>query len=301
MMKILELDGKEFENLKLFPLIKGTLESESDLYWAPNSNDELIKIYKNYHDQEYIAEKMQIVNNLIKYTSELDFPELLVPSGIAKVDNHIVGPILPLIKGYTVKIYFYTFYSPLKVKVEILKKIGMLLDKIKNTNPKYNAAFADVHADNFMIVGFPSDNVENSPEFKIMACDTDSMKILDSPGVTGLYLADSDKFMDYEKYPLDENYMVKPSSNTDIYCYIMMILELVAKSNYVSCLNEDEYYRYLDFLDKLGFDSKLLNSFASIYDDSIDNISPLEYIDSLMKMSNKSTLQNFYKQRTLKK
>lgn len=295
------LSTSDFNNLELFPLIKGTLESESDLYYVPGNKKEIIKVYKNYKDQEYVYEKMHVLDNLIKYTTEIDFPELLVANKMLKVNDLFMGPIFPVIEGYTTKIYFYTFYSPVKVKIEILRKIGMLLEKIKETNPKYNAAFADVHMDNFMIVGFPSNTTHFSPNFKLMACDTDSMKLLDSPGVTGLYLADADKFIDYEKYPLDEDYMVMPSTNTDIYCYIMMILELVAKSNYVSCLNEDEYYRYLDFLDNLGFDANLLNSFASIYDDTTDNISPLPYIDSLVKMSNKSTLQNFYKKRTLKK
>ena len=301
MLEVLELTRGEFEKLERFPLIKGTLESESDLYYVPGNHKRIIKVYKNYRDVGYVMGKMHEIDNLIRYTTELNFPELLVPDGKAMIDGYMLGPTMPVIPGYTAKIYFYTFYSSVKVKVEILRKIGMLLEKIRLTSPKYNAAFADVHADNFIIPGFPSSNIKFSPYFRIVACDTDSMKLIDSPGVTGLYLADSDKFMDYEKYPLDDDYMVMPSSNTDIYCYIMMTLELIAKSNYVSCLNEDEYYRYLDFLDKLGFDHKLLESFASIYDDTTDNISPLPYIDAVLKMNNKSTLLNFYKTRTLKK
>lgn len=300
-MRELELSRKQFNKLEKFPLIEGTLESESNLYWVPNSKSEIIKVYKDYEDIAYMDEKWGAINNLIKYTSELDFPELLVPSGILKVKKQFMGSIYPVLEGYTIKQYLYTFYCPVKVKIEIFRKVGGILEKIKNSNPKYNAAFADVHTDNFMIIGYPSKNILNGHDFKVMACDTDSMKILDSPGVTGLYLADSDKFADYEKYPLDKDYMVIPSSNTDIYCFIMMILELVAKSNCVSFLNEDEYYYYLDYLDSLGFDSNLLRSFASIYEDDKDNISPLPYIDGLIKMSKKSTLVNFYKKRTLKK
>lgn len=298
-MKTLELNQTEFKQLEPFHLIEGTLEKESDLYYMPGNKNEIIKVYKNYQNKRYMAEKMATNANLLKYTSELSFPELLTPSGILKVDNEIVGTIYPRIKGYTTRIYFYTFYCPIKVKIEILRKIGTLLEKIKNTNPLYNAAFSDVHVDNFMVTGFPSNNIKNSPNFKIMACDTDSMKLLDTPGITGYYLYDADKLGDYDKYPLDEDGFVIPSSNTDIFCYIMMIFDLISRSEYVYCLNEDEYYRYIDYLDKIGFDSKLLESFASVYDDNIDNISPLPYLDSLSKMSDESTLLSFYKKRRL--
>ena len=299
-MNIIELSKDEFNHLEPFNLIEGILEKESDMYYSPNSQNEIIKVYKNYQNKKYIDEKMETIDNLIKYTTELDFPELLVPNGILKVDGNIMGPIYPRIHGYTSRIYFYTFYCPTKVKIEILRKIGLLLEKIKNTNPKYNAAFSDVHVDNFMIPGFPSNNVEKSPNFNIIACDTDSMKIYNSPGITGYYLFDSDKMSYYEKYPLDSEGFVKASSNTDIFCYIMMILDLISKSEYVYCLNEDEYYRYLDYLDKLGFDSSLLESFASVYEDDIDNISPLPYLNSLTKISKKSSLQAFYKTRLKK-
>ena len=72
------------------------------------------------------------------------------------------------------------------------------------------------------------------------------------------------------------------------------------KKEYVYTLNIDEYYRYLDYLDKLGFDSNLLNAFASVYEEDIDNINPLPYLEGLKKISDECSLTNFYKQRIKK-
>lgn len=299
-MKTLELNMEEFNNLKPLHLIAGTLEKESDMYFYPGTKKEIIKVYKNYLDKEYIEAKMLALDNLLSYTNELDFPELLKPIGILKVEGNIMGPIYPKIQGYTSRIYLNTFYDTMDIKIEILRKIGILLDKIAKTNPKYNAAFADVHVDNFIINGIPLDNVTNVNNIKITACDTDSMKILSSPGITGYYLYDSDKFGDYEKYPLDNDGFVLANTNTDIYCYSMMLLDLISKSEYVYSLNIDEYYRYLDFLDKLGFDGNLLNAFASLYDEDIDNINPLPYLDGLRTISDKCALTNFYQKRLKK-
>ena len=288
---------EEFENLKPLHLIAGTLEKESDMYYVPGTKKKIIKVYKNYQDKAYIDAKMLAIDNLLQYKREVDFPELLEPTGILKVENNIMGPIYSKILGYTSRIYLNTFYDTIDIKIEIFRKIGELLHKIAKTNPKYNAAFADVHVDNFIINGIPLDNVRNVKNISITACDTDSMKILSSPGITGYYLYDGDKFSDFDKYPLDEDGYVLANTNTDIYCYSMMLLDLISKSEYVYSLNIDEYYHYLDFLDKLGFDSNLLRAFASLYEEDIDNISPLPYLDGLRTISDECALTNFYQKR----
>lgn len=91
MMNTLELTKEEFENLKPLHLIQGTLEKESDMYYVPGTKKKVIKVYKNYEDQEYIDAKMLVLNNLLQYTKELDFPELLKPIGILKVEDKIMA------------------------------------------------------------------------------------------------------------------------------------------------------------------------------------------------------------------
>ena len=121
------------------------------------------------------------------------------------------------------------------------------------------------------------------------------MKILDSKGNPAYYLYDSEKLSELDKYKIDSDNIIIPDSNTDIYCYIMIILDFISKSNYAYCLNIDEYNRYIDYLDKLNINSNLLQSFASVYKNNIDNINPLPYLDSLYEIGENASLQLFYK------
>ena len=294
-MKKLVLNNKEFESLEKLPLVEGTVEKESIMYYSPEKEKEVLKVYTDYDNKIYIMEKLKNTRNLLRYIKEQEFPELLRPLGIVYLDDKIIGTIYPEIEAYTARTYLYLNIIPMKVKIEILKRIGMLLEKIKSTNPEYNAAFSDVHIDNFLIDDISVDENRNINHLSIVACDTDSMKIKDSKGNPAYYLYDSDKLVNFNKYKLDSEKMIIPDSNTDIYCYIMLILDFISKNGYAYCLSVNEYNRYLDYLDKLGIDSKLLESFASVYKKDIDNISPLPYLDALYDIDENASLQSFYK------
>ncbi len=296
-MEKLNLTTDELKKLEPLHLIEGTIEKESTMYYAPNNEKEVIKVYNNFNDKLYLMTRLKTIRNLLKYTKEIDFPELLKPLGFALIDNKIIGTIYPEIDAYTARIYLYSNIIPLKVKIEILKKIGLLLEKIKNTNPKYNAAFSDVHIDNFLVDNIIVDDKKNIRDLSIIACDTDSMKIMDSKGNPAYYLYDSERLSRFEKYRLDKDKNIIPDSNTDIYCYIMLILDFISQSHFIYCLNPKEYNHYLDYLDKININHNLLNAFASIYENDIDNISPIPYLNSLNEINEKASLQSFYKSR----
>ena len=169
------------------------------MYYFPNNEKEIIKVYNNFDNKLYVMEKLRNTRNLLKYTKEIEFDELLKPSGIALLDNEIIGIIYPNIEAYTARTYLYLNIVPMKVKVEIFKKIGLLLEKIKNSYSKFNAAFLDVHADNFLVNDITVDKDKNITNLSIIACDTDSMRILDSKGTPGLYLYDSEKLSEYDQ------------------------------------------------------------------------------------------------------
>ena len=294
-MEKLVLSETEFNNLKKLPLVEGTIEKESIMYYVPNNEEEIIKVYKNFDDKSYLMEKLRNTRYLLKYIKENQIQELLKPHGIAMIDKEIIGIIYPEIEAYTARFYLNLNIIPIKLKIEILRKIGLLLDKIKNTNPKYNAAFADVHLDNFLINDIIVDKYKNITKLSIIGCDTDSMKIMDSKGTPGYYLYDGEKLSKFNKYKIDSEKTIIPDSNTDIYCYNMIILDYISKSNFVYCLNIDEYNRYLDYLDRLNIDTNLLLAFESVYKKDIDNISVLPFIDSLYKIDENASLSSFYR------
>ncbi len=300
-MKKINFTKEELNNLEKLHLVVGTIEKESIMYYSPSNENEIIKVYNNFDNKLYVMEKLRNTRNLLKYIKEFEFDELLKPTGIALLDNEIIGIIYPIVEAYTARTYLNLNIVPMKLKIEIIRKIGLLLEKIKNSDSKFNAAFSDVHADNFLVNDIKVDENKNITNLSIMACDTDSMRILDSKGTPGLYLYDSEKLTEFDKYKFDSEKIIIPDSNTDIYCYIMIILDFISKSNFAYCLNVDEYNRYIDYLDKLQYDSKLLESFSSIYKNDIDNISPLPYLDSLYNIDEKSSLKSFYENTILKK
>lgn len=295
-MKKLVLTENEFNNLKRLPLVEGTIEKESVMYYAPSNEKEIIKVYKNFDDKLYLMNKLKTTRNLLRYIKETQIQELLKPHGIAMINEKIIGIIYSEIEAYTARFYLSLNIIPIKLKIEILKKIGLLLDKIKNTYLKYNTAFSDVHLDNFLINNIIVDKYKNINELSIIACDTDSMKIMDSKGNPAYYLYDGEKLSELDKYRLDSENIIIPDSNTDIYCYNMIILDFISKSNFVYCLNIDEYNRYIDYLDKLNINANLLQAFASVYKNDIDNISPLPYLDSLYEIDESASLNTFYKE-----
>ena len=293
----LKLTKEEFQNLEPLHLVEGTIEKESIMYYAPNRTKQIIKVYKDYDNPLYLMSKIKTIRNLLRYTKEISFPELLKPLSIALLDNKMIGIVYPEIEAYTARTYLYLNLIPTKIKIEILRKIGLLLEKIKNTNPKYNAAFADVHIDNFLVDNIIVDERKNIKDLSIIACDTDSMKIMDSKGIPGYYLYDSEKLSTIDKYRLDSEKDIIPDSNTDIYCYIMIILDFISKSHFVYGLNISEYNYYLDYLDRIGINSNLLTSFASVYENNKDNISPLPYLNYLFDIDEMASLNSFYKHR----
>ena len=72
-----------------------------------------------------------------------------------------------------------------------------------------------------------------------------------------------------------------------------MKLEFIAKDNEFHLKNIDEFKRYLDYLDKLDFDGKLLEAFASIYKEDTPNISPLPYLDTINNLPEKTLKKLF--------
>ena len=297
-MKNLDLTSEEFSNLEPFRVMEGTIEKESSMYHLPDEN-KIIKAYNNSDDKYYLMRKLRAIRNLLEYTSKTDMPELLTPHGFLTVDNQVIGAIYPIIDAYTARTYLYSEYINMELKVEILKKIGTLLEKIKNSHPKYNAAFSDVHIDNFLIEDIIVDENKNINDISLVACDTDSMRILDSKGNPSYYLCDVEKLGEIGKYRPDCEGNIIPDFNSDLYCYNMILLDFISKSNYVYCLGVDEYNRYIDYLDKINVDPNILSAFESVYRYDMDNLSPLEHLDALHDINEEASLQSFYRKQLL--
>lgn len=286
-MKKINITESEFTNLEYINLF-GTWHTESRLYKSPFDNGSIIKIYKLFDDEKYMKEKRENVENLYYFSIENNIPELTIPTYLLTIDDEFRGIIEPKKIGKNASYYLTNSDTPIKVKIEILKQIGTILEKIHNTSPKYKAAFGDVHSDNFIVR-------KTKYSVNTYGIDTDSMKLYDINFGAGYYFCDNLFINSFEKYEKGYGDSIIPSYQTDIYSYIMMILEVIADDECIVDLDVNKYKKYIDYLDRLGFNSDLLKCFLSIYDNKVDNINPLPYLDSLEMISDESSKLAFSK------
>lgn len=157
-----------------------------------------------------------------------------------------------------------------------LSYIGNTLEEMRHMreNPLLSDfCLGDLHEDNFI--------VSNK---KLYTIDLDDAKIDSiSPIASYLQVGSLFSYLHTDKYIIEDYnpYFVKykVDYNTDMYCYIMVILNFLYGDN-VNNMDIEEFYCYLDYLYKIGIDSSLLECFNSI-SSSDDNINPMNYIDSL--------------------
>ena len=276
----LRLSKKELENMRHIK----TMASEADFYKMPYTDKYILKIYI-YND--CLEDKNNKIDALNLFNKEEKIKELVIPGAKVYVDNEFKGELLRKINGSNAYNYLDRKDISLKEKINVLKKIGRILEKIGNSNPEYNACFSDVHAGNFMV-----DNNNN-----VHAIDTTGMKILDIPGSPNFYIYYLIN-KNLKKYDIEFERLTNTSQETDIYCYVMMIMELLLNTKRVISFNMSQYKKCLNLIDKLGFDSRLVNSFSSVVDDYAKNINPASYLDTIDEEKVNILRKEIYKQFT---
>lgn len=258
-----------------------TMASEADFYTVHDNDSYLLKIYSS-EDEIYLEEKSKKIDALRLFNEEEKISELVLPKAKIFVEDRFKGEVLKRIKGYNAHYYLGSNNVSLRRKIDALRKIGLILKKIERSNPKYNACFSDVHGGNFMI-GYDNN---------VYAIDTTGMGLLGIPGSTNFYTY----FLvnrHLSKYEVDCYGIMHTSKQTDIYCYAMMIIEVLLNNKNVFSLETDQYRKLLELLDKLGFDSRLVNSLSSVMDDDVSNINPVIYLDTIEEEKVKQLRKSF--------
>lgn len=200
----------------------------------------------------------------------------IVPESFVFVSHKIVGLLLPHINGISLKGYLSNDDFSIEDKIKYLKKVGYILEKMKKIR-KFTSLkdfyLNDIHESNFM-VDFNTGN--------LCVIDLDSCKIDTNIGFPARYLTKYSLASEVFKYRLD-NYehggYVIINQDTDLYCYIIMIMNYLYGGD-VSSVGLEEFYRYLDYLNYVGLNKDLIKCFSKIVSDG-SNINPVEYLDTL--------------------
>lgn len=149
------------------------------------------------------------------------------------------------------------------------------MKNIRKFTPLNDFYLCDLHEDNFIV---------DIKKRELYVNDVDSVKIAGNLSFPARYL-NSKALLNStsRKYHLNEenhsltNYSV--DENTDLYCYIIMILNYLYGEN-INNIGIEEFYNYLSYLDSLKISSKLLECFERIVSNG-NNINPVLYIDTL--------------------
>jgi len=261
-MKALNISKRKFETLQPLPLQKYVLHKESELFIVPKKrnyekHDYLLKkLYRTTGD--YFSNKLYTVNSLIDNRDTIDMEELIIPEQLAIVNNSVVGFIMPLVPNENLKTVLKSKnYTP-KQKINYLKQVGEILEKVKRVrtykgteNPILSDFYLnDIHENNFII---------NQKTGRVNAVDLDSCRINNNKTFPSKYLRNRKEFEKLQKYQKIENSLgaeIEVNENTELYCYIIMILNFLYRGN-VANLEEEKFY---DYIKKLKLRKKKLKA-----------------------------------------
>lgn len=238
----------------------------------------------NYFNRKMILKKIDPIrcNEVISKVLFLNRYKNLMPSNfvipefLVLLDNKDLYMAIDYINGNNLGDVLKDKNINIRDKKIYLSYIGNTLEEMRHMreNPLLSDfCLGDLHEDNFI--------VSNK---KLYTIDLDDAKIDSiSPIASYLQVGSLFSYLHTDKYIIEDYnpYFVKykVDYNTDMYCYIMVILNFLYGDN-VNNMNINDFYCYLDYLYKIGIDSSLLECFNSI-SSSDDNINPMNYIDSL--------------------
>ena len=252
---------KKLERLQLSDLVT-TTESKQYIYTENKGNlknqKKLIKIY--YRDTpSNMSDKAQIVSKILENKEYLDIPELVLPESLVSINGEIKGIKMPLVETNINMIFLLNNPNvKLEIKLKYLKEILTLIQKVMNIYELKDEFFlGDIQESNFILDALTQ---------QVKAIDLDSSYFTGTTPFPARYLA-SNKAIDTfdKKFPRDSKTDLHiPSRETTYLEFAYMLLNVL--SNYTSHrFTCDEYYKYLAYLNSLGFDKKLIYFFESLY------------------------------------
>lgn len=261
-MKYINLKKEELNYLKRFFPKTSALGIESRLYLYP-ANDKLriIKEIKNMSDNKLLTIKL-----LNHYCNDINIQELVLESDILSINDKPIGNITDYVGGTVLSNIIYDKNVPISYKIDLLKKIGTVLEKMKQVRINgIDLYIGDLHEDNIVITA--------TNDIRIL--DMDSSKIMNNEAFPSKYLT---RLARRKKY---QNYIITPTESTDNYCFNMMILNALFSKD-MSKLKINDFNKHIDYLNSLGIDKNFINNFYSMYTDN-NVLNLYTELDSLKK------------------
>lgn len=279
-MEVINMSKKKFESLRPLILSDGVVNTEAVIYdfrYSSKFDGVLKKL--NRVDGNVFGSKLYTLEMLDYYRAIL--PNcFVVPDCLVTVKNVVVGFAMPKIWGDNLSVILKNNNIGYKEQIYYLKCIGEILNKLENvrTYTELKDIFiGDLQECNFVVNPYTKD---------LFVIDLDSCKISNNISQSGRYLTRGALLNNAShKYTInyDESILahVVPNKNSDLYCYIIMVLNYLYGSN-INNVSLEYFYDYLNYLEYIGMNRELLDSFSNIVSYG-DNVNICEYLDGITK------------------
>ena len=271
-MEVVNITKNGLKKLKKVSLGYGILNTEADLFIMKTKDKWNIeyKMLKTLFCTEgaNFSNKLFTINELIDNKSVINIDELVLPEKLLIVDGQVNGFIMPYIENTNFEEILNDMNISNLQKIEYFKQISHILhkmDNLRNNSDITEFYLNDLHASNFIL---------NKKTGKINVVDLDSCKINGNKPFAAKYLTPFSPISSMKaKYRVNEeiNFLgyIIPDKNTDLYCYIMTLMNFLFKGR-ISSLGRDNYYLYLEYLRSINYPYELLDKLSKIYE-YVDN------------------------------
>ena len=277
-MQAISMSQNKYKQLTKMNLPKEVFNTEAIIYDFRYKGEE--KVFKkllnnmgvNLANKLYTLEMLDVNR---KYLPE----NLCIPDYLTIVGGVVEGFTMPKIEGINFSTTLKNKNITIEEKIYYLKKIGELLhqlEQIRKYTPFNDFYLNDIHESKFIV---------NPYKKTITAVDLDSSRVCSKANFASRYLTPlallnnvKDKYKIIEDNSSSLGY-VEADSNTDLYCYIIMILNYLYGEN-INNLNLGDFYNYLTYLEKIGINKELIEIFKNIVSNK-DNENPYDLLDTL--------------------
>lgn len=274
-MEVRNFTKEEIYNMHYLSMVT----SEGDIALV---NDKAIKLFRRTSG-DYFSNKLFTIHSLADDQSLKSIKELVLPEKIITIDKKIVGFTMPHVKGVTLEEYLDSDVS-IDLKINALKKVGNILEKmkelrIKNQMPDF--FINDLHEKNFIV---------NLDSKEVSVVDLDSCSIDGNLKFGSKYLSYLTPLDGFKKYKKVETFTCGadyiPSMDTDLYCYIIMVLNFLSNIDFHK-LSVEEANKYFEYLSNIGLNKELLDNISKIYseDKNVNIADSLDYIKEVIGKS----------------
>ena len=276
-MQIINMSKTKLNSLEPLILPKNVTSTECELFKYPYYGKE--KLLKKLHRTDGIifANKLYTIEALNANKDSMP-SNFVLPESLVSIKKKIEAFTMKYIKGINLSVILNNPDITYEEKIHYLKSIGRILEQMQNIR-KYtdlnNFYLGDIHEDNFL--------VERDKQ-EVYIVDLDSCKIAGNKSFPGRYLTNSSliKYNSTKYQTLsqtDDLADYKIDENTDIYCYIIMILNYLYDGR-VDRLSLDKFYDFINYLEDIKVNIELIECFNKIVVGG-NNINPCNYLDTL--------------------